>query len=759
MVLKFIKKNKNLKTLKPCNFVTFQTPKPYNFLTLEPCNFQIQKPYNLLNMYTAQQIKTYKNLTEKLLKSRQLTKGNALELSATTEELRTVINYHDWRYYVLAEPTIKDIDYDFLFDALKKIEENHPELIAADSPTQRVAKGLSNDFTTVEHTVPMRSLAKAYNNQDLEDWDETVKKLVEEETVEYVVEPKFDGSSIALIYENDLLVRGATRGNGIAGDEITNNVKMIPSIPLSANFGQKGIQKIELRGEVVIHKEKFEALNAQREAQGQKLLANSRNSAAGALRLKDASRVRERKLEAFIYQIGYAADKTEQDLLGNQLATQGEAMALLYEIGFKTPLKSREDRRHICQNIAEVIAYCDEWRAKRDDYPYEIDGMVIKVNRIDLQGLAGATSHHPRWAIALKFDARQARTTLETVDFQVGRTGAITPVAKLATVNVAGANISNASLHNEEFIKERDIFIGDTVIVERAGDVIPYIVEVVTEARDGSETPVVFPENCPSCAEKLVKPENESVWRCENVACPAQVEERLIHYVSKGAMDIRGLGKDIVKRFFKDGLLRAIPDIYQLNYDHIEQLDGWGQRSVNNLKNSITASKQQPLFRLLIGLGIREVGQTTAKTLARQVEDILELQNWTEEDFLALQDVGPKVAHNIMTFFQNPKNLELLAELQQLGVNTARTDADLPATASKKFDGLTFLFTGTLPTLKRSEAKKIVEDNGGKVVGSVSKNLNYLVAGESAGSKLTKAQKIDSIKIINEESFLEMVGA
>lgn len=709
-------------------------------------------------MYNKNQTKKLQNLTQALLQHNKAEIPGLETAENIVADLRAVIQYHDWLYYVKAASIIPDIDYDYLFDYLKAIEETYPELLTPDSPTQRVAQGLSDDFTTVNHLIPMLSLAKAYSSQDLLDWDESVKKLTQEDEIEYSVEPKFDGASIAVVYENDQLVRGATRGNGVAGDDITNNIRTIPTIPLSATFSKYGIIRAEVRGEVVIHKERFKEINEKRAEAGEDLLANPRNSAAGALRQKESSKVMERKLEGFIYQVGLATKTDGLDALGtsDMLKNHDDSMKLLYKLGFKTALKDENDTSHVFQKIEDVIAYCNEWAEKRDDYPYEIDGMVIKVNDYKLQGQLGATGHHPRWAIALKFEAKAATTKLLNVEYQVGRTGAITPVAKLETVNVAGANISNASLHNEDYIKEKDIRIGDTVIVQRAGDVIPYIAGVIEQDRTGDEQPVEFPENCPSCNSKLVKPEGEAVWRCINIECPAQVEERIIHYVSKGAMDIRGFGRDIVKRFVAEGLLQNIEGIYKLNYDAIFQLDKWGERSVTNLKESIEASKNQPMYRLMIGLGIREVGRSTARTLAEVIEDIEELKGWDAEKLQELPDIGPKVAANIVDFFENDQNLELIAALKAFGVNTRKLQAEAKVEGGKLAEK-TFLFTGSLQRFTRSDAKKMVEENGGKVINSVSKKLDYLVVGEKAGSKLKKAQAIETIAILSEEEFLGML--
>lgn len=715
-------------------------------------------------MYSPSDKMHFVSLAGKLLNTSNNIVTDKAACQQLAPQLRKAISYFDWAYYVQAEQLIADTDYDFLFDLLVNIERKFPDLSTPDSPVQRVARGLSSDFPTVIHNIPMLSLNKAYTNQDVLDWETSIKKLSQQEHINYSVEPKFDGSSIALVYENDLLIRGATRGNGIQGDDITNNVKTIPSIPLVAEFSKYGIYRVELRGEVVIHKGRFEEINRKRAERGDKLLSNPRNSASGALRLKDSSLVMERKLEAFIYQFGIAYNPNGDDITNIIFKNHSDSIELLYQLGFNAPTKRAPNNTlFTANNINDILEFLETWRVKRNDYPYEIDGMVIKVNNIDLQALCGTTSHHPRWAIALKFDARQAITTLENVEFQVGRTGAITPVAKLATVNVAGANISNASLHNEDFITEKDIRIGDKVVLERAGDVIPYIKEVLIDERNGKEQAINFPDACPSCGNAIEKPDGESVWRCINTQCPAQVEERIIHFVSKQAMDIRGLGKDIVKRFFQLGLIKTIIDIYHLNFEAIGKLEGWGEKSVINLQESIEASKKQPLYRLIVGLGIREVGTTTAKNLAKTVHDISDFAKFSQEQLMEMRDIGPIVADNILHFFKNENNIKLIEQLKAAGLNTINPKFNEQQQGTDKeeelpLSGKTFLFTGTLPTLKRDQAKQLVEEQGGKILSGVSKNLDYLVAGEKAGSKLSKAQKINSITILSEAEFLDLIG-
>lgn len=699
----------------------------------------------------------YIQLTKDLINKSQTLPLFKEEAEIQLHQLRKCISHFDRKYYVDTKTLISDYEYDQLFIFLKKIEQQFPELITEDSPSQRVARGLTEDFSSVLHTVPMLSLENSYNAGDLLDFHRKVSQQVNTSAIKYVVEPKFDGSSIALVYENDMLMRAATRGDGIAGEDITNNAKVIRSIPLSANFSAYGIQKIELRGEVVISNEFFEKINKLREKQGLATFQNSRNTAAGTLRLKDPNEVAKRGLEAFIYHIAYAVDEQGKNVLGNQLYSHNENIHLLHDLGFKTPTIEKK-----LGNIHEVITFCESWENKRGIYAYEIDGMVIKVDAIATQQQVGATAHHPRWAIAYKFKAKQATTKLERVEYQVGRTGAVTPVAKLTPVPLAGVTISSVSLHNQDFIKEKDVRLGDTVIVERAGEVIPYIIGSVVAARTGNEREIQFPTNCPSCNSELVKPEDESVWRCINIDCPAQVEEKIIHFVSKDAMDIDGLGRDIVIRFIKESIISHLTDIYKIvegeqneKLQQISSLQGWKEKSVNNLINGINTSKSNVLWRLINGLGIRHVGVTTAKYLATQVSHLKDYKDWSLEKLTQLQDVGPKVAASIHDFFGNEQNILMIEQLEALGVNV--TNDNSQTTVSDKLTGKTFLFTGTLTQFTRDEAKELVERNGGKLLSGVSKNLHYLIAGAEAGSKLEKAQKIESIQIIDEATFLRMI--
>src|SRR5688572_951732 len=695
-------------------------------------------------MYSKDQTKKLQTETSGLLKKKEIG-------SKEIDSLRDVLRFHEHRYYILNDPLISDFEYDQLYKALEKIESENLKLVTPDSPTQRVAKGLTKDFPTVPHLVPMLSLSNSYNTDDLIDFDRKARELTGQSKIEYCVEPKFDGASISLIYENDLLVRGATRGDGVEGDEITTNIKQIKSIPLSAKFSDYGLEVAEIRGEVLINKNNFRKYNEKIMEQGLPPLANPRNAAAGTLRIKDPSEVGKRALEAFVYNISYYTT-----LRGKKTAREVEqhsgTLEMLWELGFRSPQK---DKR-VLKGIEAVIKYCNEFEEIRDELPYEIDGMVIKVNDVALQDKMGMTTHHPRWAIACKFKARQGTSKLLGVEFQVGRTGSITPVAKIQPVPIGGVTVSSVSLFNEDVIKEKDLKIGDSVLVERAGDVIPYIVKSMADARTGNEKTIAFPKNCPVCNSKLFKEEGEAAWRCINIECPAQVVERIIHFVSKDAMDIRGFGEANVRKFYEMGWLKDIPGIYRLDFQKIGKLEGFGQKSIDNLQSAINNSKQQPLHRLIYALGIRFVGETTAKTLAQEVKHLLDFRNFTLEQLQQLEDVGPKVAGSIFHFFSNKINVEILEELEKLGLQLKNTKKELANAGNLK--GLSFLFTGTLPTLKRSEAEEIVEMNGGQILTGVSTKLNYLVVGEDAGSKLEKAKKINTVKIISESDFLIMIG-
>ena len=577
-------------------------------------------------MYTAEQIQIFQTSTNQFLRS-PIDADTSLEILM---ELKDLLRFHEYRYYVLNDPLIADFEYDQLFKQLQHFENKHPELITADSPTQRVGNSLNQSFQTVAHLVPMLSLDNSYNAEDLSDFDRKARELSGIEIISYCIEPKFDGASISLIYENDQLVRAITRGDGVEGEEITNNIKQIRSIPLIARFSQYGISQIEIRGEIIMSKSSFDKYNQLLVSKGDAPLANPRNAASGSLRMKDPKEVAQRNLDAFLYHISYF--QTIDGRKVEELSSHAGSLQLLWDLGFRSPQKEKK----VVQGIQLVIDYCLEFETKRDDLPYEIDGMVVKVNSLAIQEKLGMTSHHPRWAIAYKFKARQATTRLKNIEFQVGRTGAVTPVAKLDPVYLGGVTVSSISVHNEDYIKEKDLKIGDHVLIERAGDVIPQIVKSLPELRNGTETSILFPKQCPVCKSVLFKEESEAVWRCINIECEAQVVEKMIHFVSKDAMDIKSFGEANVRKFYELGYLKDIPGIYNLPYDLIGSMEGFGKKSLDNLKSAIESSKLQPLHRLIYALGIRFVGETTAKTLANAVENMYDFISKDEASLLAL---------------------------------------------------------------------------------------------------------------------------
>lgn len=680
---------------------------------------------------------------------------DSIDSEEKAAQLREVLRFHEWRYYVKNDPLISDRDYDQLFDLLQSYENAHPDDVPSDSPTQRVSSDLTEDFPKVQHMGQLLSLDNSYNAENLNDFDRQVKKLAElpkGKPIDYHVEPKLDGISLAVVYENDQFVRGATRGNGSTGDDITNNVRTINSLPLQAPFSKFGIERIELRGEAFMYIDDFNRINQKREEGGQSVYANPRNLAAGSLRMKDPRITADRNIALIIYEVNKVEPETA---LGE---TQEEVLSQLQALGFATPT----DLTALCKGIDEVIEFSKKAQDKRSALRYEIDGLVIKANDFTIQNQAGYTSHHPRWAIAYKFKAKQAHAILERVEYQVGKTGAITPVAKISPTELAGVTISSISLHNEDFIKQKDLRLGDTVVIERAGDVIPYVVKALPDLRKGNEEKIEFPKYCPFPEEEQVelsRPEGEAAWRCPKCVCGEQNKQKLIHFVSKSAMDIDGLGKSIVERFFEMGWIRELPDIFRLDYDKIAQLEGWGEKSAENLRQSVEASKKRPLFRFLIGLSIHHLGQRAARLIANQVDHMRDLESWNEKDYTAIKEIGPVLAENMVEFFNAEHNLDMIRELEELGVDLSQKSEDQMNSSSNEgpFNGKTILFTGTLSNMTRGEAKKLAEKNGARTISAVSGNLDILVVGEKAGSKLRKAQELGTVEIMDEDTFLTKV--
>jgi DNA ligase (NAD+) len=680
------------------------------------------------------------------------------EAKKIIDSLREVINYHDWRYYVINDPVISDYEYDILFKYLRETEERYPQLITPDSPTQRIASSLTKVFPEVPHLTKMLSLDNGYTPEELRDFHRRVIQSLNIPDITYVYEPKFDGAGIALVYQDDILIRGVTRGDGAVGEDITPNVKTIHAFPLKAPLSQFGIYFMEVRGEVLINKEVFRKINQQRLEEGLSPFANPRNAAAGSLRLQDPREVAKKRLDAFIYQITYATDNREKNLLGSHIKTHWEALEILKKCGFKVTNEVK-----LCEGIEDVIRFCQDWENRREAFPYDIDGVVIKVNDIGQEQLLGETSHHPRWAIAFKFKPKQATTKLEQITFQVGRVGTITPVATLRPVEVGGVTISHASLFNEDFIKEKDIRVGDTVLVERAGEVIPYVVKVIKEARTGKEKPIEFPSVCPSCRSRLIKIQEEAAWRCVNIACPIQLMERLKHFASRRAMDIQGLGGKTATILVLSKLIEDVGDIYYLTEEKLlkelhARIEAMGlprptfigELNTQNLLQGIETSKNRPLHRVIYAIGIRYVGYTTATLLADLVNSMDELIDIPIERLEETSGIGPKIAQSIKQFFTIPENLKVIKKLKAAGVKIAKEEKDGPLKDKM------FLFTGTL-SISRDEAKNMVETLGGKHVSAVNKKVDYVVVGKNPGSKFKRAKGL-GLKIIDEQEFLKMIN-
>lgn len=662
------------------------------------------------------------------------------------EELRSKILKHDYNYYVLAQPVISDMEYDLLVKELEKLENENPELITADSPTQRVGKDLTKEFKPVNHKVPMLSLSNTYDEQDLFDFDRRVKEsLPENEKVEYVVELKIDGASVSINYVNGKLKTAATRGDGSVGEEITNNVKTIRSVPLKIDtdmMNKYHLKDFEVRGEVFMRIDDFKILNKEREANGEKLFANPRNSTAGTLKLQDPKIVASRKLNVFLYTLINEDSEPE---------SQEQSLKLLKQLGFNV-----NDKFVVCRNIQEVLEVCEKFERIRDTLNYEIDGAVVKVNSVRQQNILGNIAKSPRWAVAYKFKAKQAFTKLLDITWQVGRTGAITPVAELEPVQLAGSTISRATLHNFDEIQRKDIRVGDTVIIEKGGDVIPKIVSVVISERPKKSQPTIPPDKCPICKTKLFKPENEVALYCENPECLAQIKGRLIHFASRGAMDIEGLGEALIDLFVEKGFIKNFSDIYKLKDKRSEliKIERLGEKSIDNLLNSIEKSKTQPFSKVLFAIGIRYVGAGAAQKIADHFNSIDNLITASEEEISSIYEIGPSISKSVKQFFADKKNNRLIEDLKKAGLNFVSEKREIKESS---FTDKIFVLTGTLSGFSRDEAASRIKALGGKVTSSVSKNTDYVIAGEKAGTKLSKAESL-GIKIINESDFLDMLN-
>jgi DNA ligase (NAD+) len=652
------------------------------------------------------------------------------------QNLRTNIKYHEKKYYVDSDPQISDYEFDLLVKELEKLEKQFPELITPESPTQRVGEQPVAGFESVEHRTPMLSLDNCYSTEELREFEARIKRIIPEEKIEYVAELKIDGLGISVIYRNGKYFQAVSRGDGFRGDDVSLNVKTIRSFPLIINDHHE----IEVRGEIYLPFQSFQKINEERLNMEEPLFANPRNAAAGSLRLLDPKLVASRHLDVFLYSIF---------IEGKEQASQWKNLETLRKLGFKTNPFSRR-----CPNLEEVISFWEEWRDKRDSLDYDVDGVVVKVNSTKQQELLGSTAKFPRWSISFKFPARQATTKIKAIAVQVGRTGALTPVAILEPVKLSGITISRSTLHNEDEIKRKDIRVGDYVLIERSGDVIPKVVSVMKERRTKKVKKFVFPSRCPVCHASTFRPKGEAISRCINPSCPAKLKESLLHFASRRAMNIEGLGEALVDQLSEKKLIRNIPDLYSLNLEDLENLERMGPKSSQNLLDEIEKSKQRDVSRLVYALGIRYVGERTAQALADHFESIDSLARATLDELVQIEDVGPKVGESVVFFFKQPENVELINKLKQAGLNFSSIKEKRKG--KRPLAGQAFVLTGKLSGLSRDKATEIIEKLGGTVSSSVSNKTTYVVVGDSPGSKLDRAQKL-GIPTLDEKDFLKLV--
>ena len=656
------------------------------------------------------------------------------------QEVSEKIREHDYKYYVLSEPTISDEKYDLLMRELAGLEDQFPELRTPDSPTQRVGGQPTKEFSAVTHSVPMLSLANTYSEEELLDFDRRVDSLLQHEPYRYIAELKIDGVAISIKYENGIFVQGATRGDGVQGDEITNNLRTIRSIPLRTHPTSTRLLNFEVRGEIYMQKKDFERMNAERELAGEKLFVNARNSTSGTLKLQDPKIVATRRLNMFSYFL------RSDDV---SLKSHYENLDILKEMGFVV-----NEYIRLCKTIRDVKNFCDEWKERRESLPYDIDGVVVKVDSIRQQETLGAVAKSPRWAIAYKFPAQKVETKLKGITLQVGRVGTITPVAELEPTFVGGTTVSRATLHNEDYIKELDLRVGDTVVVEKGGDVIPKVSAVNAAKRENGSKPFVMPKECPVCGSRIYRPEGEAAYYCENSECPAQVRGRIEHFAHRGAMDIEGLGEAVIELLVNEQLIHTLADIYFLKKNQIVPLERMGERSAQNLIDAIDKSKQQPFHKVVFALGIRYVGAGVAKLLADSFGSIEKLQNAAQEELERVEGIGPRIAESVVRFFKERHTKELVNKLQRAGVTLK---SEKKKSSAQPFAGKTFVLTGGLNSMTREEAKEKIEALGGKVTSSVSAKTDFVVVGTDAGSKLDKAVEL-GVKTVDEKEFQKMLG-
>lgn len=658
------------------------------------------------------------------------------------EELREELHQHNYNYYILDEPSISDFEFDLKLKELQDLELAHPEFYDANSPSLRVGGGITKNFPTIQHQFRMYSLDNSYDFNDLEDWENRILKTIENEEVEFVAELKYDGASISILYENGELKEGVTRGDGFQGDEITNNVRTISDVPLKLKGDFP--ERFFIRGEIYLTKKNFEKINKSREEEGLDLFMNPRNTASGSLKMQDSAEVRKRSLSAVLYQ--YIADEFPAE-------THWELLSKAKNWGFKVS----EDQAKLCKSLEEVKNFINHWDKERHHLPFEIDGIVLKVNSLNQQKQLGYTAKSPRWAMAYKFKAEKVETELLSVSYQVGRTGAITPVANLKPVLLAGTTVKRASLHNEDIIKKLDLHDGDFVYVEKGGEIIPKIVGVNLGKRTLLQQPIEYIKNCPECGTELIKLEDQAIHFCPNEThCPPQVVGKMIHYVSRKALNIENLGSETIEQLYREKLIENIADFYTLKKEQLLPLERMAEKSAQNIIDGVEKSKQIPFEKVLFGIGIKHVGETVAKKLVKNFNTIEDLKNASVEELCQVEDIGEKIAISITEFFKNPENLLMIERLKTYGVQLEKGE-NTSEVLSNALENKTFLFTGKLSLFTREQAEEMVEKHGGKNISAVSKNLNYLVVGEKAGSKLKKAQDIGTIEILDEQQFLDLI--
>ena len=657
-------------------------------------------------------------------------------IESKINELVDIINYHNEKYYNQDNPEISDFEYDKLINELIGLEEENPQYKRIDSPSNRVGGKPLDKFNQIQHKIPMLSLSNAYSSQDLKDFDKRVRDMIQGE-VEYVVEFKIDGLSVGITYDNGLFEKGATRGDGVVGEDISQNLMTVKTIPLKVNTHNE----IVVRGEVYISKENFDNINKQQEEQELQLYANPRNLAAGSLRQLDPKLTAKRPLDIFVFNLEYAQDM--------KFKTHSESLQFLKEEGFAVSPEYK-----VCKNIQDVIHHIEYWTDNREKLDFDIDGMVIKVNNLEQREQMGYTAKSPRWAIAYKFPAEKKKTKIIDIIVEVGRTGTITPTAVLEPVRLAGTSVSRATLHNEDYIKEKEIMINDTVLVQKAGDIIPQVLEVVKSERTGEEIEFNMPKVCPVCSEPTVRLEGEAAVKCINISCPAQIRRGIIHFVSRDAMNIDGLGESIITLLLNEKIISDISDLYSIEKEDVVNLERMADKSATNLINSIQNSKSNDLWRLINGLGIKYIGVKAAKVLANNLKDIDLIQEASVQELVELEEFGEIMAKSVVEFFKEEKNKVVVEKLKQNGVNTKLIENEND-NIEKIFEGMKIVLTGTLPTLKRNDAKEMIESRGAKATASVSKSTTFVLAGEEAGSKLTKANEL-GIKVIDEVQFIEI---